>query len=57
MDRVEMALQITLKALEGGHIAFPEMDTKTENDVTAANEVRANQIVSFYREVLARLDG
>lgn len=57
MDNKESALQITLKALEGGHIAFPEMDTRTENEVTVANEVRANQIVSFYREVLARLDG
>lgn len=57
MDKKEMALQITLKALEGGHIAFPDMRTATENEVTEANQVRANQIVSFYREEFARLDG
>ena len=57
MNNSDIALQITLKALEDGYIAR-KSDTVCEgpDPVETANRFAAKQISDFYIEVLRRLN-
>lgn len=56
MDHKDVALQLTLKALETGYI--PKKDWKIcdgEDPMKAATEYTANQISDFYQTIYDRL--
>lgn len=59
MDKQEIAMQLTLKALEHGHISFirpVHPDTKIEQ-IVERNENAAKEMAAFYNALLESMKG
>ena len=56
MDNKEIALQLTLKALDCNTIAFCTSLEGTKEAISAENAEKAKQISDFYNSILVAID-
>lgn len=56
MDGKEIALQLTLKALDKGNIKFYPYGAEEKNAIMDVNSFNAQQVCDFYNNVLNRLN-
>lgn len=55
MHTLEIAMNLTLEAIENKIIGFDDTDYTKTDDIEKANALNAKQIVDFYNAVYSRL--